>query len=266
MQKRAILGAMLVSFLTACGAPNDESASSPLIVGGNKAPARPFMAGLIRAGTSRSFCGGTFVEPDVVLTAAHCVASRPKGLRVAGGHRQNRDLTPDRTVPVDSIVVHEDYDPTTNANDIALLFLSAQQEERSFGSVRPAQISASATLPEAAGAARVAGWGVTSFGGEGAEELLEVQVPIIGVDTCKSAGGPYASVGDTQICAGDFENGGKDSCQGDSGGPLFVERSGGVQVIGVVSWGEGCASAHKPGVYTRVASFKGWMADALRAR
>jgi secreted trypsin-like serine protease len=264
MKHRAIFGAMLVSVLTACGAATDESASSPLIVGGNKAPARPFMAALVRAGTSRSFCGGTFVEPDVVLTAAHCVASRPSGLRVAGGHRQNRDLTPDRTVPVDSIVIHEDYDSTTNANDIALLFLSAQ--ERSFGSVRPAQVSASVTLPEATGAARVAGWGVTSFGGPGAEELLEVQVPIIGVDTCKSAGGPYATVDGTQICAGDFENGGKDSCQGDSGGPLFVERGGSVQVIGVVSWGEGCASAHKPGVYTRVASFKGWMADALRAR
>jgi secreted trypsin-like serine protease len=264
MKHSAILGAMLVSVLTACGAATDETASSPAIVGGNKAPARPFMAGLVRAGTSRAFCGGTFVEPDVVLTAAHCVSSRPSGLRVAGGHRQNRDLTPDRTLPVESIVIHEDYDPTTNANDIALLYLSAQ--ERSFAGVRPAQISSSVTLPEATGAARVAGWGTTSFGGTGAEELLEVQVPIVSVDTCKSAGGPYTTVGDTQICAGDFENGGQDSCQGDSGGPLFVERSGGVQIIGVVSWGEGCASAQKPGVYTRVASFKGWMADALSAR
>lgn len=264
MRRSTILAGMLVSFLAACGASNDDATSSPLIVGGGKAPPRPFMAGLIRGGSTRSFCGGTFVAPDVIMTAAHCVSSRPKGLRVAGGHHENHDLTPDRTASVSSIVIHEEYDTETNANDIALLFLSSTQ--RSLGSVRPASVSSSTSLPESTGKARVAGWGVTSFGGSEPGELLEVQVPIIDVGTCKSAGGPYANVDTTQICAGDFENGGIDSCQGDSGGPLFVDRNGAIQVIGIVSWGEGCASAHKPGVYTRVASFKSWMDDAISAR
>jgi trypsin len=53
------------------------------------------------------------------------------------------------------------------------------------------------------------------------------------------------------ICAG-VPGGGKDACQGDSGGPLVV----GSQLVGIVSWGVGCALANYPGVYSSVASLR----------
>jgi trypsin len=58
------------------------------------------------------------------------------------------------------------------------------------------------------------------------------------------------------FCAG-LAAGGKDSCSGDSGGPI-INTSTGV-LIGVVSWGQGCAEAGFPGVYTRLGNYVTWI-------
>jgi secreted trypsin-like serine protease len=52
------------------------------------------------------------------------------------------------------------------------------------------------------------------------------------------------------VCAG-YAEGGIDARQGDSGGPLVV----GDTLIGIVSFGDGCGKAGKPGVYTRVSAY-----------
>lgn len=56
------------------------------------------------------------------------------------------------------------------------------------------------------------------------------------------------------ICAG-RKFGGVDSCEGDSGGPLVFNKT----LIGVVSWGKGCAVSGYPGVYTDVNYYKEWI-------
>ena len=56
------------------------------------------------------------------------------------------------------------------------------------------------------------------------------------------------------ICAG-YQHGKHDSCQGDSGGPLVARN----KLVGVVSWGIGCAEDGFPGVYARVSSVRDWI-------
>jgi trypsin len=58
------------------------------------------------------------------------------------------------------------------------------------------------------------------------------------------------------ICAG-VAGGGKDACQGDSGGPLVA----GSQLVGIVSWGVGCAEADYPGVYSNIANLKSFVTE-----
>jgi trypsin len=89
---------------------------------------------------------------------------------------------------------------------------------------------------------------------------MKVDVPLVPRAACASA---YATstISDRMICAG-YDAGGKDSCQGDSGGPLEVRGSGAARVlIGVVSWGEGCARKKKYGIYSNVAAAAQWVSQ-----
>jgi secreted trypsin-like serine protease len=97
--------------------------------------------------------------------------------------------------------------------------------------------------------ARILGWGTTSENGSSSNQLRTATVPIVSDSSCRSSYGSDFVQSD-MVCAG-YTSGGVDTCQGDSGGPLLI---GGV-LAGITSWGEGCAEAGHPGVYTRLAAF-----------
>jgi len=93
-------------------------------------------------------------------------------------------------------------------------------------------------------------------------------VKVLKNSECKNDYG-YSSndITDQMLCA-NVEGGGKDSCQNDSGGPLVtagtgdgVTPGGNYELIGVVSWGTGCALANYPGVYARVTKQLEWIYD-----
>jgi trypsin len=110
--------------------------------------------------------------------------------------------------------------------------------------------------PVAGSLAVVSGWGAVSAGGPYSMQLQAVEIYIVSREECNSAYADYGGITGYMICAG-VTGGGKGPCQGDSGGPLVV----GGQLVGIVSWGYGCAEFAYPGVYSDVASLRSFVTD-----
>jgi trypsin len=144
------------------------------------------------------------------------------------------------------VTVHPSYRSSGQDYDVAIWKLSTSVPTSS--TIGYVALPASGSDPAAGSTATVAGWGTTSSGGSTSPtNLLKVNVPVVSRATCRAAYGTSA-ITDRMFCAGE---GGRDSCQGDSGGPIVNSAR---TLIGVVSWGNGCADPDYPGVYTRVSA------------
>ncbi|KAI9290834.1 putative trypsin-like serine protease precursor [Neoconidiobolus thromboides FSU 785] len=195
------------------------------------------------------FCGGTLYNANTVISAAHC-AKRDILLWTARIHRHNLSAIESseqgKTYNIKSRIVHPYYRLRTRAYDISIWKLDNASGPSTGIKIDPGTYSnADNTL------LKVIGWGATSYGGSLSPVLLEVKAPVFNVGDCKEAY-PILDI-ESQFCAA-YPEGGKDSCQGDSGGPMFIEEGTTPILVGIVSWGEGCALKGKPGVYTRASA------------
>lgn len=241
------------------------------VIGGHpvEASEHPWVAAVASRelfGTARSgqFCGGAVVGPRTAVTAAHCLSRRTLGrspaavddLRIIVGRGDLTDPEQGREVAVRSSRINPDYDPRTNVGDVAVLTLA----ERLPGRYVVPMAGRGDPAYRAGTAASVFGWGDTSGDGSHARSLRAASVRVYADAQCTRAypggdGGRYDPA--SMLCAG-ARGGGRDACQGDSGGPLIA----GDRLVGLVSWGSGCAVPGRPGIYTRMSA----VAEVVRAK
>nr|XP_012218723.1 PREDICTED: chymotrypsin-2-like [Linepithema humile] len=203
--------------------------------------------------TSFHFCGGSVLNENYVITAAHCVEGRsPSGLKVIAGSINLKD--PKVTNRVTKIIVHEKYDSSDSwINDIALL--RVENEFKKTSTLQFVPLPPRDFVVNANDVATVSGWGRLWQGGPTTNQLQRVDIVIADQNYCSSKyRGMGYNVYATQVCAYDPRTE-KGSCHGDSGGPLTVRGN----LVGLVSWANGCASTSYPTVYTRVPSYLDWI-------
>jgi secreted trypsin-like serine protease len=164
-------------------------------------------------------------------------------------------------VNVKTIKQHPNYDSSNIQNDISVLELETAVDLYSYPNIKPICLPAQgATFPN--GQATVSGWGTLASGGSAPATLHEVDVTVFADGNC---GEMNQYMTPDMLCAGVAE-GGKDACQGDSGGPLFISdpaNNNAQSLIGVVSWGFGCANPGQLGIYAEVAYFRDWLDSQL---
>lgn len=234
--------------LTAFAAPAPQV--NPFIVGGTNAAKGefPFIVSL-QSSSGSHFCGASLIKKGWVLTAAHCVASGAPARVVIGLHDRTKPDGDTETFTPSQVIVHPQNNAETMDFDFALIRLPSDSK------FAPVELN----TDEIRGSVDfvTAGWGTTSEGGFSLPRVLQkVTVPFVTNDACAKAYPNQTT--NTMICAG-LPQGGKDSCQGDSGGPLVMGSGADRKLVGVVSWGEGCARPNKFGVYGKVAAAMAWI-------
>ncbi|CAG7824177.1 unnamed protein product [Allacma fusca] len=205
------------------------------------------------------FCGCTIIDNQWILTAAHCTnaVSPNEQLYVNVGDYDltTTSETSNTVIRVVQIIQNERYSSDNQDFDVSLLRLEHPVQYNEM--VQPVCLPWQFRSKSFHGAMVTAsGWGTTTEGGQQADILQTVDLPVLTTQECQKYYG--SRITDNMICT---YQPGKDTCQGDSGSSVdyYDPITTRYYAVGVVSWGLGCAEKNDPGVYTKVTHFLDWI-------
>ncbi|CAG9769374.1 unnamed protein product [Ceutorhynchus assimilis] len=240
-----------------CGVVNRRSR----VVGGNitRSHEFPWIAGLSHGGEYH--CGAALISRRHLITAAHCVHGFDKrSLMVTLGDHDRASSNRFSNIDVRgirSVKKHEHFDIATYNNDIAILEMDIPVGFND--KINPVCLPNDDIIDYTGRIGVVAGWGRINERGDTSDVLRKISVPVWSTQQCYNSGYGEHKISGNMFCAG-YTEGLVDACQGDSGGPLQLTNSlGDMEIIGVVSWGRGCARPNLPGIYTKVANYLHWI-------
>jgi secreted trypsin-like serine protease len=194
-------------------------------------------------------------ENDIALLQVQGVAPDAATARLAGTNPRDLSIGPGRMAIVSGWGSLEAVDPEVDAVDPGDASVDADAGAGTQAHMLAAESGDSAALQD----------DVDAYGYP--DTLRWTVVPLAPQALCRKVDGdpsdPSIVISDTMLCAGRLR-GGRDTCDGDSGGPLVVPQPFDKPVlVGVTSWGPGCAWPGTYGVYTRVSSFAPWLTACM---
>uniref|UniRef100_A0A671MDN9 chymotrypsin n=1 Tax=Sinocyclocheilus anshuiensis TaxID=1608454 RepID=A0A671MDN9_9TELE len=249
----------LVASALGCGVPaiKPQTIGSRIVNGQNAISGSwPWQVSL-QLPNSFHFCGGSLINQNWVLTAAHCAVLVDYHSVILGEHNRGSDAEPIQDkllsfIKLSLVITHPLYNRATFNNDIALLKLSAPVTFTPR--ISPVCLAPSNTSILPGTRCFTTGWGQTATTSH-PEILQQTGVPIISPAVCRQIWGQNR-ITDTMICA---VASGSSSCQGDSGGPLVCEISGVWTLVGSVSWETSTCDTRFPAVYARISQLHSWI-------
>jgi secreted trypsin-like serine protease len=206
-------------------------------------------------------CGGTIIAGDWIITAAHCTEDDYGNIIpasqmdvIVGANNPSSGLE-GKKYYVNKVIRHENYNPQTMNNDIALLQLKASINYENATPIRlVSKIDSAAGATDPGVMSWVTGYGLTRVMPPSYPATLQkVKLPIISIAQASTV---WPNIPPTDIMAG-FLNGNKDACSGDSGGPLIVPVDNEFKLAGIVSWGSNNCNTY--GAYTCISTFESWI-------
>ncbi|XP_030633919.1 transmembrane protease serine 5 [Chanos chanos] len=215
----------------------------------------------------RHTCGGSIITSQWIVTAAHCVHNyrlpQVSNWVIYAGivTRNTAKLVQSTGHAVEKIIYNKNYNHRSHDNDIALMKLKIPLNFSD--TIRPVCLPQYDYDLPGGTQCWISGWGYTQPDDVHIPDTLkEAPVPIISTKKCNSSCMYNGEITQRMLCAG-YTEGKVDACQGDSGGPLVCLDDNVWRLVGVVSWGTGCAEPNHPGVYTKVAEFLGWIYEMI---